>query len=132
MHAKENGSTLFEEADVSECTFLKSEGIWIVKTKDERVFQRRMLVVVDGSNSYIGKKLGISEGQPTAMLCGKFAAETIDKMFEQGDFSSESCSVYHTRWMDDFGNDFYWSMMMAKVMFHFPIPIDALSVVGER
>jgi len=68
------------------------------------------------------------EGIHTAMIAAKIAARTIVEMFQEGDFSEQSCKVYHDRWMKDFGNDFYWSALVARFIYRFPIVLDAVCV----
>jgi len=72
------------------------------------------------------------EGIHTAMRAAKIAAQVILEMFDEGDFSQKSTAVYHTRWMLDFGEDFLWSSVGAKLIYHFPILLDAACVVGQR
>jgi len=66
------------------------------------------------------------------MIAAKIAARTIVEMFQEGDFSEQSCKVYHDRWMKDFGHDFYWSALAARFIYRFPIVLDAVCVVGKR
>lgn len=72
------------------------------------------------------------EGIHTAMIAAKLAAQTIQEMTLHGDFSADSCSVYHRRWMDAFGHDFKWSAAGAWLIVRFPIVLDAACAYGQR
>lgn len=71
------------------------------------------------------------EGIHTGMEGGKIAAETIVEMFRQGNFSSSAGSVYHSRWMRAFGNDFLMSSAAGKVMLRFPFLMDAVPLASH-
>eukprot|EP01116_Phalansterium_solitarium_P009164 TRINITY_DN2319_c0_g2_i1.p1 TRINITY_DN2319_c0_g2~~TRINITY_DN2319_c0_g2_i1.p1 ORF type:complete len:503 (+),score=159.03 TRINITY_DN2319_c0_g2_i1:54-1511(+) len=261
--AAQRGAQLFEQADVAAAEFDKAAGLWTVSCKDGRTFRGRVLVIADGSTSYLAQKLGIVHGQAeavcthqyidgatlvdsqgrhpfdadgimyynksllpgysalfkhynddiyvgtyilpgglatsrvlpafeknlvgeyppvadklpedyewrdgrttapiriggvpksyaqhclivgdaagqvdpmtgegihTAMIAGKIAARTIHEMFEHGDFSERSCSVYHARWKREFGHDFVASALGARLIVRFPILLDAVCVVGQ-
>lgn len=72
------------------------------------------------------------EGIHTAMISGKMAAKVVNDMFEEGDFSEEAGKVYHEMWKREFGFDFIASEYGAKLMYHFPIIIDALARMGAE
>mmetsp|Transcript_26159 Transcript_26159/g.73174 ORF Transcript_26159/g.73174 Transcript_26159/m.73174 type:complete len:502 (+) Transcript_26159:141-1646(+) len=86
---------------------------------------------------FVGDSAGLvdpltGEGIHTAMIAAKLAAETSLEMFEHGDFSEGSTAVYQRRWMEAFGDDFWWSAVMAKALRLCPIAVDAMAVVGKR
>eukprot|EP01084_Bolivina_argentea_P047367 87269_1 len=92
------------------------------KSYDEQV------IVIGDAAAMIDPLTG--EGIHTAMIGAKIAAETVDEMFKCNNFDMGACKVYHDRWMRAFGNDFYWSLMMAKLIIKFPILLDAMSYAG--
>ena len=72
------------------------------------------------------------EGIHTAMIAGKIVAGCIDEMIKEGNFSLDASQVYERRCFDAFGYEFWSSSMCAKIIYHFPISIDAVAVVGKR
>ena len=72
------------------------------------------------------------EGIHTAMAAGKIAAECINEIVKAGNFSMDAMKVYENRCYDAFGYEFWSSSLCAKIIFHFPIVIDAVCVVGKR
>ena len=72
------------------------------------------------------------EGIHTAMIAAELAAETIQEMFARQNFSAEVCSIYQDRWLGQFGRDFAWSAMGAKIIFRFPILLDAACAYGRH
>jgi geranylgeranyl reductase family protein len=72
------------------------------------------------------------EGIHTGMIGGKLAAQTIHEMFARGDFSEDACQVYHRRWMAAFGRDFSASAVGARLVYRFPLFMDAANVVAQR
>ena len=71
------------------------------------------------------------EGIHTGMEGGKIAAETLVEMFRQGNFSEAAGSVYHSRWMKAFGNDFFVSSAAGKVMLRLPFLMDAVPLASH-
>lgn len=72
------------------------------------------------------------EGIHTAMLGAKIAAECVGEMIKKGQYSLDACKAYELRCYDKFGYEFWSSSICAKVIYHFPISIDAVAVVGKR
>jgi flavin-dependent dehydrogenase len=48
------------------------------------------------------------EGIHHAMEGGKLAAYFLDEAIQQGNYDKEMMSIYHDRWMAQFGFDFKW------------------------
>jgi menaquinone-9 beta-reductase len=72
------------------------------------------------------------EGIHTGMIGGKLAAQTIHQLFASGEFSEQACLAYHTRWMSAFGRDFRASAVGARMIYRFPLFLDAANVVAQR
>lgn len=92
-------------------------------------FDDHLLIIGDAAG-HIDPLTG--EGIHTAMMGGKVCAETILEMREAGDFSAESCGVYRDRWMEAFGHDFYLSTQAARLIYRFPILLDACAAEMQR
>uniref|UniRef100_A0A7S1SI38 FAD-binding domain-containing protein n=1 Tax=Tetraselmis chuii TaxID=63592 RepID=A0A7S1SI38_9CHLO len=65
------------------------------------------------------------EGIHTGMMAAKAAAETICSMVDTGDFSAASCQPYYDKWMGAFGYDFGMSRAACRLMYKFPVLLDA-------
>jgi flavin-dependent dehydrogenase len=72
------------------------------------------------------------EGIHTGMIGGKLAAQTIHELFTRSDFSAVGCQAYHERWMAAFGRDFRASAMGARLIYQFPVFLDAANVLAQR
>lgn len=94
------------------------------------------------------------EGIHTAMIAGQIAAQCIDEMIKAGNFSmvrmitnysiiisiyyyfqiniQEAMKAYEKRCYDAFGYEFWSSSLCAKIIYNFPIVLDAVCVVGKR
>jgi hypothetical protein len=66
------------------------------------------------------------------MIGGKLAAQTIHELFARGDFSAAACQAYHERWMAAFGRDFRASAIGARLIYQFPVFLDAANVLAQR
>ena len=66
------------------------------------------------------------------MIAGKIAANTIKEMFLKGNFTEQAMKAYEVRCYDVFGYEFWSSSLCAKVIYHLPIALDAVAVVGQR
>jgi len=65
------------------------------------------------------------EGIHNAMMSGRDAAETLIAMKKEGDFSNASCASYEDRWTNSFGYDFDMSVAASRLIYRFPILLDA-------
>jgi geranylgeranyl reductase family protein len=72
------------------------------------------------------------EGIHTGMIGGVLAAQTICEMFARGDFSERACRVYHERWMAEFGRDFRASAVGARMVYRYPLFMDAANLVAQH
>lgn len=72
------------------------------------------------------------EGIHTAMIAGKIAAETLKDMFACQNFSEQACQAYELRVYDSFVHEFLYSAIAARVIYYFPITLDAVACVGKR
>ncbi len=72
------------------------------------------------------------EGIHTGMVGAQLAAQTIQELFAANDFSEQACQTYHTRWMATFGRDFKASAAGARMVYRFPLFLDAANVVAQR
>uniref|UniRef100_A0A0G4GSL0 FAD-binding domain-containing protein n=1 Tax=Chromera velia CCMP2878 TaxID=1169474 RepID=A0A0G4GSL0_9ALVE len=68
--AEEVGASLFEGADVQSASLVKGTGgeghLWHVSCADGRTFRGRLLIICDGSTSYLAQKLGLVKGESQA------------------------------------------------------------------
>lgn len=94
-----------------------------------RSYDRQLLVVGDAAG-HVDPLTG--EGIHTAMIAGKIASTTIKEMFLKGNFSEQAMRAYEVRCYDAFGYEFWSSSLCAKVIYHLPIALDAVAVVGQR
>jgi hypothetical protein len=53
-------------------------------------------------------------------------------MFNTNDFSLEACKAYQLRCQDAFVGDFFYSKYAARLVYRFPILLDAMACVGQR
>lgn len=90
----------------------------------------RQLLLVGDAAGHVDPITG--EGIHTAMIAAKIASQTVGEMFTKNNFSEEACRAYELRCYDAFVHEFYYSSLCAKVIYYFPIAIDALAVVGQR
>lgn len=88
------------------------------------------LLVVGDAAGHIDPLTG--EGIHTAMMGGKFAAETLLELREAGDFSAANTARYERRWRARYGHDFFWSQMFTNAVYRYPILIDAVANEVQR
>mmetsp|Transcript_1088 Transcript_1088/g.2068 ORF Transcript_1088/g.2068 Transcript_1088/m.2068 type:complete len:546 (-) Transcript_1088:478-2115(-) len=72
------------------------------------------------------------EGIHLAMMGGKLAADRIAAAIESGDYSERMMSKYQDAWMDQFGNDFKWSYKGARMLYRFPLFLDASCAMIQK
>ena len=96
--------------------------------KNKNISYDEQVIIVGDAAGLIDPITG--EGIHTAMISGKIGAQTIDEMFNKNNFDRDACKCYHDRWMNSFGNDFYYSSKMASLIVKFPILLDAMSSAG--
>ena len=72
------------------------------------------------------------EGIHTGMIGGKLAAQTLCELFARGEFSESACRLYHQRWMAAFGRDFAASAVGARMVYRYPLFMDAANRVAQR
>mmetsp|Transcript_14534 Transcript_14534/g.20217 ORF Transcript_14534/g.20217 Transcript_14534/m.20217 type:complete len:518 (+) Transcript_14534:114-1667(+) len=114
----------------SELDFRETTKVAPIRTGGESKTYGDHLLIIGDAAGQVDPLTG--EGIHTAMIGGKIAAQVTSEMFESGDFSADSTAVYQRRWMEEFGDDFWWSSMMAKTLVKFPMALDAMAVVGAR
>lgn len=90
----------------------------------------QQLLIVGDAAGHVDPLTG--EGIHTAMVAGKIAGETIAEMFRKNNFTLSACRAYELRCYDAFGYEFFSSSVLARVLYYFPISIDAVAVVGKR
>jgi len=95
----------------------------------KRCYGQQLLLVGD-SAGHVDPLTG--EGIHTAMVAAKIAAAVLHKMFHSNDFSSKPCKEYEKLCYTAFGYEFFYSSLAARIIYHFPIAVDALAVVGKR
>lgn len=91
------------------------------------------------------------------MEAGKLSAQFLEKAIKQGNYSRDLMSIFQDIWMDKFGSDFKWSVpwisgqsqfhqcslsnffhahsrswLMCKLLYRFPILIDAATMAVIR
>lgn len=71
-------------------------------------------------------------GIDPSMRGGVLAARTVIEMFERGCFGCCAGALYHWRWMHEFGFDFFFSKVMARSIYRFPILLDALTSAANK
>ncbi|KAL6080189.1 Conditioned medium factor receptor 1 [Balamuthia mandrillaris] len=72
------------------------------------------------------------EGIHHAMDGGRIAANLLLEAKAMGNYDAETMRLYHYRWMQEFGSDFWWSMHICQVLYRFPILIDAATAAVRR
>jgi flavin-dependent dehydrogenase len=72
------------------------------------------------------------EGIHTAMIAGKIAALSVREMHSVGNFTRAACLAYQLRCYDAFVQEFSYSAIAAKVIYHCPLALDAVACVGQR
>lgn len=92
-------------------------------------YHEQMLVIGDAAG-HIDPLTG--EGIHTAMDGGWIAAEELISALEVGDLSEKRMKRYEARWMKQFGHDFWFSAVMAKVYTRFPIFVEASARVMQK
>eukprot|EP01038_Epipyxis_sp_PR26KG_P014742 gene14742-19816_t len=92
-------------------------------------YDQQLLIIGDAAG-HVDPLTG--EGIHTAMIAGKIAAISTIEMFEKNNFSLESCEAYALRCYDNFGYEFLYSSIAARVIYYFPITLDAVACVGQR
>lgn len=88
------------------------------------------LLVVGDAAGMIDPLTG--EGLQYAMDAAEIAANTIHEGFQKKDFSKSFFKHYHKQWLKSFGNDFKWSIRMARFCGKHPIFLDAFASVSLR
>ena len=96
---------------------------------EEKTYGDHLIVIGDAAGQ-VDPMTG--EGIHTAMVAAKISAETILEMFEARNFSEEATCIYHQRWRNAFGKDFPWSALGAKLIYQFPILLDAACAYGQE
>lgn len=94
-----------------------------------RSYGKQVLVVGDAAG-HVDPLTG--EGIHTAMKAGKIAADVVNEMFINKNFSEASGRAYELRCYDSFGYEFWSSSAAAKLIYAFPVLLDAVAVVGQR
>ncbi|XP_002733821.1 conditioned medium factor receptor 1-like [Saccoglossus kowalevskii] len=72
------------------------------------------------------------EGIHHAMDGGKIAANFLDEALLHGNYDNDMMKIYHERWMKQFGHDFVWSNWICKLLYRFPILLDAATAAVSR
>lgn len=72
------------------------------------------------------------EGIHTAMMAAKIAAQCVQEMLNNNNYSEAACQAYQLRCWDSFVHEFVYSSIAARVVNHLPIAIDAVACVGNR
>lgn len=67
-----------------------------------------------------------------AMEAAKIAAETLVEAFREGDLTAGRLKVYQQRWRKAFGWDFWLSFLILRLLYRFPILLDAAAEVIKR
>jgi len=85
------GADLYEGIEVNECKFDKNDngGLWNVISKEGSVFKGRVLIIADGSNSYLPKKLGLVTTQPEAICSHQYVKGGTHN------FDADGVMIYH-------------------------------------
>ncbi|KAI9028468.1 hypothetical protein DFJ74DRAFT_703446 [Hyaloraphidium curvatum] len=133
----------FEDTLVSENVYarsLYSGGKWRESKKlapircytgdrSERSYGDRVLVIGDAAGQ-VDPLTG--EGIHTAMVAARLAAQTAAEMFSAGRFDEAATAVYERRWAAEMGPEFFYSRVMAWILYHFPWVLDCMATVGVR
>lgn len=90
----------------------------------------RQVLLVGDSAGFVDPLTG--EGIHTAMKSGKIAGHCVAEMVRKRNYSQQASHAYALRCEDDFGYEFWSSALAARVVYHLPIAIDAIAVVGQR
>jgi len=88
------------------------------------------LLIIGDAAGHIDPLTG--EGIHTAIQGGKLAAGVLLEMRAAGDFSKRSTRVWEQRWWDAFGHDFGMSQSAAKLIWRYPILLDACASEMQR
>jgi flavin-dependent dehydrogenase len=92
-------------------------------------YDKQVLLVGDAAG-HVDPLTG--EGIHTAMIAGKIAGNCLKEMFLYSNFSINAMKAYELRVYDSFLYEFPYSSMAAKIIFAFPLSIDAMACVGKR
>jgi len=95
----------------------------------EKSYSKQLFLVGD-SAGMVDPLTG--EGIHTAMIAGKIVAGVIDEMIKNHNYTIDAHLVYEKRCYDAFGYEFWSSAIMAKIIYWFPVAIDAITVVGRK
>lgn len=88
------------------------------------------LLIIGDAAGHIDPLTG--EGIHNAMMGGKAAAQTMIDMVTNGDYSANSTKTWEDRWMALYGHDFTLSAAGAKLVYHYPILLDACASEMQR
>jgi geranylgeranyl reductase family protein len=95
-----------------------------------RSYDERFLMVGDAAGQ-IDPLTG--EGIHYGIEGGRIAADTLAQAFAAGsDLGRPFLARYHWRWMQAFGNDFFWSARMARMVDRVPALLDAYADISLR
>ncbi|XP_067935826.1 conditioned medium factor receptor 1-like isoform X2 [Watersipora subatra] len=72
------------------------------------------------------------EGIHHAMQSGKMASKFLQETIEVGNYGEHVMAHFQDRWMAKFGSDFAWSWAICKLLYHFPILLDAATAAVAR
>jgi len=83
------GAKLEESCYVTGASFDKDEGMWVVRSSSgaedaEEVFRARMLLICDGSNSFLATKLGLVKTKPTGFCTRQYWLNGTHKVSADG------------------------------------------------
>ena len=92
-------------------------------------FASHLLIIGDAAG-HIDPLTG--EGIHTAIQGGKLAAGVLSDMRTHGDYSTASTRVWESRWYAEFGHDFGTSAAAAKLVWRFPLLLDACASEMQR
>jgi flavin-dependent dehydrogenase len=89
------------------------------------------LLIIGDAAGFIDPLTG--EGIQYAMDSGKFASDVLVEGLAKKNLSEAILVKYHDKWFGEWGWEFKWSMRMAKLMYRFPIMLDAAAkLIGKR
>jgi flavin-dependent dehydrogenase len=88
-------------------------------------FDEQMLIVGDAAG-FIDPLIG--EGIQYAMDGALLAADAVEEALLEDNLSARSMSRFQDRWMEAFGNEFFWSMKMSLMLYKYPVLLDAMAL----
>jgi menaquinone-9 beta-reductase len=89
-----------------------------------------LVLVIGDAAGHVDPLTG--EGIHTAMIAGKIAGNIAYEMFMNTNFSQDACAAYAYQIYDAFVYEFAYSSIAAKLIYYFPITIDAMAIVGQQ